>query len=52
MDIMTVGPNLAGLPHINMPLKLVDNLPTGIMAIADHFEEKKLIQLCSLVKSL
>jgi aspartyl-tRNA(Asn)/glutamyl-tRNA(Gln) amidotransferase subunit A len=40
-DNLTVGPNLAGLPHINIPLK--GGLPVGIMAIADHFNEKILI---------
>ncbi|NTV24454.1 MAG: Asp-tRNA(Asn)/Glu-tRNA(Gln) amidotransferase subunit GatA [Nanoarchaeota archaeon] len=43
MDIMTVGPNIAGLPHISIPSGMCDGLPTGFMAIADHFQEKKLI---------
>lgn len=45
MDIMTVGPNLAGLPHVNIPLEIVGGLPTGIMAIANHFDEKSLFRL-------
>jgi aspartyl-tRNA(Asn)/glutamyl-tRNA(Gln) amidotransferase subunit A len=43
MDIMTVGPNLAGYPHISIPSGFSNNMPTGMMAIADHFQEKKLI---------
>ncbi len=40
MDIMTVGPNLAGLPHLSLPLKT--RLPAGIMLIGDHFCENTL----------
>jgi aspartyl-tRNA(Asn)/glutamyl-tRNA(Gln) amidotransferase subunit A len=50
MDIMTVGPNLAGLPHISVPSGFVDDLPVGIMFIGDHLMEKKIIQLASWVK--
>lgn len=41
MDVMTSGPNLAGLPHLSIPVKK-DKMPIGIMAIADHFNEEKL----------
>jgi len=44
MDIMTVGPNLAGLPHLNIPSGFSNKMPTGLLVIADHFQEKKLIQ--------
>ncbi len=43
MDIMTVGPNLAGYPHISIPSGFSQDMPTGMMAIADHFKEKDLI---------
>lgn len=46
-DIMTVGPNLAGLPHISVNAGMAKGLPVGIMFTSDHFEEKKLIQLAS-----
>ncbi len=42
-DIITVGPNLAGLPHITIPVKK-DKMPVGLMLIANHLEEGKLIQ--------
>ncbi len=44
MDIMTVGPNLAGLPHLNIPSGFSNKMPTGMLVIADHFQENKLIQ--------
>ncbi len=45
MDILTVGPNLAGLPHVSIPAGFVDELPVGLLAIADHFGEQKLLGL-------
>ncbi len=45
MDIMTVGPNLAGLPHLNIPVGFGNNLPVGMMIISDHLKEGILIQI-------
>jgi len=50
MDILTVGPNLAGLPHITIPTGKIDGMPVGTMLIGDHFEEKKIIQLGSAIE--
>jgi aspartyl-tRNA(Asn)/glutamyl-tRNA(Gln) amidotransferase subunit A len=50
MDIMTVGPNLAGLPHISIPSGFSKKMPTGMLAIADHFQEKKLIDFVRTIK--
>lgn len=47
MDILTAGPNLAGLPHISVPAGFVKDMPVGIMFIGDHLMEKKIIQLAS-----
>ncbi|MFW6283719.1 MAG: amidase family protein, partial [Minisyncoccales bacterium] len=45
-DIMTVGPNLAGIPHMSFPIgNDKDGMPIGMMVMADHFNEKKLINL-------
>jgi len=44
-DIMTVGPNLAGLPHLNVPVGFDKSLPIGMMIISDHMQEGKLLQL-------
>ncbi len=48
MDIMTVSPNLAGLPHLNVPVGFEEKLPVGMLLIADHLQESKLIQLGSV----
>jgi len=45
MDIMTVGPNLAGLPHLNVPIGFDKKLPIGMMVIGDHLKEGKLLQV-------
>ena len=42
-DIMTVGPNLAGIPHLSFPIaKDKADMPIGMMISADHFNENKL----------
>jgi len=51
IDIMTVSPNIAGLPHLNVPVGFEKNLPIGMLLIADHLQEGKLIQLGSAVES-
>jgi aspartyl-tRNA(Asn)/glutamyl-tRNA(Gln) amidotransferase subunit A len=48
MDILTVGPNLAGLPHLNVPIGFRQELPVGALLIADHLQEPKLIQIGDL----
>jgi len=45
MDILTVGPNLAGLPHLNIPTK--DFI--GVMLTADHFKEDVLLTVASRI---
>ncbi len=42
MDILTVGPNLAGLPHLSLNAGFKNKLPVGIMLTANHLEEEKL----------
>ena len=49
-DIMTVGPSLAGIPHVSVPAGLVDGLPIGIMLMTDHLQEGKLIQIGSVLE--
>ena len=44
-DVLTVGPNLAGMPHINIPTGFNKNLPIGMLLTSNHLEEGKLIQL-------
>jgi len=50
MDNLTVGPNLAGIPHLNVPVGFEKELPVGLMIIGDHFDEKTLIGLGSALE--
>ncbi|MDO8660466.1 MAG: amidase family protein, partial [Candidatus Woesearchaeota archaeon] len=43
-DIFTVGPNLAGMPHISLPAGTSQGMPVGFMLTANHFQEQTLIQ--------
>jgi len=45
MDIMTGGPNLAGLPHMSVNAGFVNGLPVGMLLTADHMKERRLFQL-------
>ena len=45
IDILTVGPNLAGLPHLSINAGFKDKMPVGILFIADHFNEEKLFNV-------
>lgn len=45
IDILNVGPNFAGLPHMNIPVGFENKLPIGMMVISDHLKEGKLIQI-------
>ncbi len=45
MDTLLVGPNLAGLPHLSVPVGFSQKLPVGMLLIADHLQEKKLLQM-------
>ena len=51
LDILTVGPNLAGIPHATVPIKS-DGLPVGLMANADHLQEGKLLRFLEMVENL
>jgi aspartyl-tRNA(Asn)/glutamyl-tRNA(Gln) amidotransferase subunit A len=48
MDVMTVSPNLAGLPHLNVPVEDSGEIPVGMMIIGDHLKESNLIKLGSV----
>ena len=50
MDILTVGPNLAGLPHSNIPAGFINKLPVGMLFIADHLCENNLIEIGKKLK--
>ncbi|MFC1753593.1 amidase family protein [Thermoproteota archaeon] len=52
-DIMTCGPNFAGMPHASIPVGFGDlngrKLPVGMMLTGDHLNEGKVIQAGSCV---
>lgn len=47
-DVMTVSPNVAGLPHLNVPVGFERGLPVGMLLTGDHLQEGKLLQLGSV----
>ncbi|MBI2499091.1 Asp-tRNA(Asn)/Glu-tRNA(Gln) amidotransferase subunit GatA [Candidatus Woesearchaeota archaeon] len=49
MDILTVGPNLAGLPHISLNSGFINKLPIGLMAISDHLNENNLLEFTKTI---
>lgn len=50
MDILTVGPNLAGVPHASIPIGRKDGLPIGLMVCTDHLQEGKLLEFLQLIE--
>jgi len=50
-DVLTVAPNLAGIPMISLPVGKVNAMPVGLHAMADHFAEEKLLQFANLVEN-
>ncbi len=45
MDILTVAPNLAGIPMVSLPCGLIHGLPVGLHLMADHRQEGKVLQV-------
>ena len=45
MDVLTVAPNLAGVPMLSMPCGKVDGMPVGLHLIGDHLQEQKILDL-------
>ena len=44
VDINTVTANLTGIPAISVPYKITNGLPIGIQIMANHLEERSLLQ--------
>ncbi|MAG91309.1 Asp-tRNA(Asn)/Glu-tRNA(Gln) amidotransferase GatCAB subunit A [Candidatus Woesearchaeota archaeon] len=51
IDSILVGPNIAGLPHLSVPIGYDQNLPVGMLLTGDHLQEKKLLQLGNLFET-
>lgn len=49
MDILHVGPNLAGMPHLNIPSGFKGSVPIGTLLITDHLQEGTLVQIGSAI---
>jgi len=47
MDILTVAPNLAGVPMVSVPCGKAHGMPVGLHLMADHLDEGKLITIAS-----
>ncbi len=45
IDLLTVAPNLAGLPHMSVKCGEDKGLPIGLMITGTHFAENKIIQV-------
>jgi len=50
MDILTVAPNLAGLPHISINIGSIDQLPVGMMVTTNLLNENKLSRFVNTIK--
>lgn len=50
MDILTVAPNLAGIPMISVPCGKAHGMPAGLHLMANHLEEGKLITMASVLE--
>ncbi len=51
MDILTLPPNLAGIPMISLPCGYKDKMPIGLHLMAGHLQEAKLIGVASAVEN-
>jgi aspartyl-tRNA(Asn)/glutamyl-tRNA(Gln) amidotransferase subunit A len=52
MDILTVAPNLAGVPMVSVPCGEIGGLPVGLHLMADHLEEHQLLKAAWEVEQL
>ncbi len=43
-DVLTVPPNLSGLPHISVPCGYIDNLPLGMQMVGPHWDEATVLE--------
>ena len=50
MDSLTAPCNLAGLPHLSIPVK--NKTPIGLHLIGDHLQEEKLISIGSIFEKI
>ena len=50
MDVLTVPPNMAGIPHVSVPVGKVDSMPVGMQVMAAHFKESNAIRVAAAME--
>lgn len=48
MDVLTVGPNLAGIPQLSVPAGKAGGMPVGLHLLGDHLGENGILSAGSL----
>lgn len=51
MDVLTVAPNLAGIPMASVPCGRSDGMPVGLHLMADHLGEAEVISAAAAVEA-
>jgi len=51
MDVCTVPPNLAGVPHASVPAGKSEGMPVGLQIVGDHFQEGIVRHYAQLVEA-
>jgi aspartyl-tRNA(Asn)/glutamyl-tRNA(Gln) amidotransferase subunit A len=52
LDRCTIPPNLAGLPHLSIPIGKSNGLPIGLQVICDKFDEETLFTFGRLIEGV
>jgi len=52
MDILTVAPNLAGIPMVSVPCGTSEDMPVGLHLMADHLQEHTMLRAAWEVENL
>ena len=52
MDQLTVGPNVAGIPHASVPCGRVGKMPVGLLVMANHLQDASVLRFLQLVENL
>lgn len=50
MDILTVAPNLAGIPMVSVPCGRSVGMPVGLHLMADHLDEARMLQVAHVLE--
>jgi aspartyl-tRNA(Asn)/glutamyl-tRNA(Gln) amidotransferase subunit A len=51
MDVLTVAPNLAGIPMLSVPCGKAHDMPVGIHLMAGHLQEAKILRAGRVVEA-